>query len=435
MRRIIREKIVKTLSSDLNRKIFSQSFWIVLGNVISKFTLLIATIFMAKYLDKEEYGQFGIIKSTILMFAMFAGMELGMTATKFIAQYRFSQKRKLERIVGMSTFFAIVISILISFLIYLFAIPIAYQINAPNLNTEIKISAFILFFSSVNGIQNGILAGIEKFKELSINSAMSGIISSVLLILAARFYTLDVVIIAFGANYVLFFIFNFITLRKKFYSEFKIEFWSKENFKEIKILWDFSFPAFLAGLMVAPVVWYANYVLVNQPSGYLQMANFDIASQWRNTILFIPAALSQIALPLLSSRVEDKAQYRMVYNKNLKINIVLAFFLVIVFVILSPLIVDFYGAKYNDLLWPIIIMFITTGLISINNVIGQAIASQGKMWLGFYANLMWAIILTVSTHFLVEKEALGAIGLSLAYLISYFCHAIIQFLYIRRYLN
>ena len=57
------------------------------------------------------------------------------------------------------------------------------------------------------------------------------------------------------------------------------------------------------------------------------------------------------------------------------------------------------------------------------------------MWLGFYANLMWAIILTVSTHFLVEKEALGAIGLSLAYLISYICHAIIQFLYIRRYLN
>ena len=147
MRRIIHEKIVKTLSSDLNRKIFSQSFWIVLGNVISKFTLLIATIFMAKYLDKEEYGQFGIIKSTILMFAMFAGMELGMTATKFIAQYRFSQKRKLERIVGMSTFFAIVISILISFLIYLFAIPIAHQINAPNLNAEIKISAFILFFS------------------------------------------------------------------------------------------------------------------------------------------------------------------------------------------------------------------------------------------------------------------------------------------------
>ena len=92
MRRIIHEKIVKTLSSDLNRKIFSQSFWIILGNVISKFTLLIATIFMAKYLDKEEYGQFGIIKSTILMFAMFAGMELGMTATSLLHNIVFLKK-------------------------------------------------------------------------------------------------------------------------------------------------------------------------------------------------------------------------------------------------------------------------------------------------------------------------------------------------------
>ena len=151
--------------------------------------------------------------------------------------------------------------------------------------------------------------------------------------------------------------------------------------------------------------------------------------------MFIPAALAQVALPLLASNIHNQSEYKKIFNKNLKINIYLGLFLVMVFVIISPVIVNFYGERYHDALWPIIIMFITTGLISINNVIGQAIASQGKMWLGFYANLMWAIILTVSTHFLVEKEALGAIGLSLAHLISYFCHAIIQFLYIRRYLN
>ena len=67
-------KINSILSSDLNKKIINHSFWILLGNVISKFILLIATILMARYLGKEEYGQFGIIKSTILMFAMFAGM-------------------------------------------------------------------------------------------------------------------------------------------------------------------------------------------------------------------------------------------------------------------------------------------------------------------------------------------------------------------------
>lgn len=63
-----------------------------MGNVISKFALLVATIFVTKYLGKKEYGQFGIIKSTILMFAMFAGLELGMTATKYISQYKSTDK-------------------------------------------------------------------------------------------------------------------------------------------------------------------------------------------------------------------------------------------------------------------------------------------------------------------------------------------------------
>ena len=93
----IKDKINSILSSDVNRRMFTHSFWILLGNVISKFVLLIATILMARYLGKEEYGQFGIIKSTILMFAVFAGMELGMTATKYISQYKSTDKQKDEK--------------------------------------------------------------------------------------------------------------------------------------------------------------------------------------------------------------------------------------------------------------------------------------------------------------------------------------------------
>lgn len=115
-----KEKISSILSSDINKKIFNHGIWILLGNVISKFVLLIATIIMARYLGKDEYGQFGIIKSTILMFTMFAGLELGMTATKYISQYRVSNKEKVERIVGLSNVFAITLSILVTLLVYFF---------------------------------------------------------------------------------------------------------------------------------------------------------------------------------------------------------------------------------------------------------------------------------------------------------------------------
>ncbi|MDN3691665.1 oligosaccharide flippase family protein [Chryseobacterium tructae] len=186
--------------------------------------------------------------------------------------------------------------------------------------------------------------------------------------------------------------------------------------------------------MVGPVTWYCNYLLVNQINGYQQMANFDIANQWRNTILFIPAALSQIALPLLSSSLGDKKEYKSIYIRNIKLNFYIAFFFVIVLVIMSPGIIYFYGDKYSDALLPLIIMFVTTGLIAINNVIGQAIASQDKMWLGFFVNLLWAIILIICSYIFIVINQWGAVGISLAYLISYISHTLVQFLYIKRFL-
>lgn len=427
-------KIKEILSSDLNKKIFEHSFWILSGNIVSKFILLIATILMARYLDKDEYGQFGIIKSTILMFSMFAGLELGMTATKYISQYRLSDKKKVERIVGLSNLFAIIISLLVSLLVYIFSKEIAVQINSPSLYAEIRISSFILFFSSLNGIQNGILAGMEKFKELSINNAIAGVLSSAALVITSKYFGLDAVVIAFGSNFLILFILNFIALKKYFYSEFDIKLSNKENFGELEVLWKFSLPAILAGLMVGPVTWFCNYLLINQSRGYEQMANFDIANQWRNTILFIPAALAQIALPLLSSSVSNKKEYRNIFNKNLKINIYIGLLLVTIFILFSPLIIYFYGNKYQDALIPIIVMFITTGFITVNNVIGQAIASQGKMWLGFYVNLIWAIVLIISCYILVVEYQLGATGICIAYLISYILHTLIQFIYIKRLL-
>ncbi|MDF2515195.1 MAG: hypothetical protein K0R59_491 [Sphingobacterium sp.] len=430
----IRDKFINKLSSDINKRIFGHSFWILTGNVLSKSILLLATILMTRYLGKEEYGYFGIIKSTILTFVMFTGLELGLTATKYISQYRFTDKEKVEKIVGLSNLCALIVSILISILIYIFAREIALQINAESLSKEIRISSFVLFFSSLNGIQNGILAGLERFKQMSINNVIAGIVSSIALILASKYLDLDAVVIAFGSNFVILFILNYLTLKSIFYSEFTVKLFSRRNFEEFAVLWKFSLPAILAGLVVGPVTWFCNYLLVNQYKGYEQMANFDIASQWRNTVLFIPAALAQIVLPLLSSSVNNKSEYKSIYNKNLRVNIYLSLILVTAFVLVSPIIIHFYGSQYNDALLPMIVMFITTGFVTVNNVIGQAIASQGKMWLGFAANLIWGGALVIAAYLLIVTFNKGAIGLSFAYLISYIIHTFFQFIFIKKYI-
>jgi O-antigen/teichoic acid export membrane protein len=428
-------RIKKILDDDINKKIFNHSIWILFGNIVSKFLLLFSTILISKIISKEEYGQFGIIKSTILMFATFAGLELGMTATKYISQYREKDKEKVENVLGLSNLFAIVISLIISVLIYFYSDIIAVKINAPSLSSIIKISSFIVFFSSINGIQAGIFSGIEKFKQLSVNTSIAGIISSLGMLLGAKYYGVMGVIVFFGSNYVILFILNFAVLKKIFYSQYNVNIFRKSNFQELNVLWKFSLPAVFAGLMVGPVTWVCNYFLVNQHSGFTEMAYFDIANQWRNTILFIPAALSQIALPMLSSALESKHQYKSTYIKNLKLNVYVAGAMVIVFVLLSPLIIFTYGSEYKGAQYPLVIMLITTGLIAVNNVIGQVIASKNKMWIGFYVNMLWGMFLIFFSYIFIVVMKMGAVGISLAYLLSYLLHTIIQFLFIKNLLK
>lgn len=429
------ERVKKILSNDLNKRIFNHSVWILAGNIISKFLLLISTILISKIISKEEYGQFGIVKSTILMFSAFAGLELGMTATKYISQYRDTDKKKVENILGLSNLFALLISLTIAFLIYFFSDTIAVKINAPSLSPIIKLSSFIVFFSSINGIQAGVFSGIEKFKELSINTSIAGIASSVGMLVGAKYYGITGVMLFFGSNYVILFILNYVHLKKYFYSVYSISIFKKSNFEEFRVLWQFSLPAILAGLMVGPVTWLCNYYLVNEKNGFSEMAYFDIANQWRNTILFIPAALSQIALPMLSSSLLDKNEYKSTYIKNLKLNLYVALIMVVVFVILSPLIIHSYGNQYKNAHIPLILMLVTTGLVAINNVIGQVIASKNKMWLGFYVNLIWGVFLISFSYLFIVILKMGATGISLAYLLSYLLHTIIQFLFIRNLLK
>lgn len=61
-------------------------------------------------------------------------------------------------------------------------------------------------------------------------------------------------------------------------------------------------------------------------NGYGDLAVYEVADQWKTIILFIPTAVSQIALPILSSMVNvDKSKYWKVLKLNIILNGGIAF--------------------------------------------------------------------------------------------------------------
>jgi O-antigen/teichoic acid export membrane protein len=393
--------------------------------------MLLASILVARILGQIEYGEFGMIRSTVNMFVIFAGFGLGMTATKHVAEFHKSDPDRAGRIMALSGLFALVSGTCVTLVVFIAAPWLAAQtINAAHLSPEIRIGAFILLINGLNGAQTGALAGFEAFKTIAKVNLCIGLVSFPLLVggafLGGVRGAVWALLLNMSANWLL----NHLALRK-IAVRCRVPFTLKGCLQEWPILWSFSFPAALAGFMVSPVLWAGNALLVNQPEGYAQMGLFDAANQWRVAILFIPSMVAKVVLPMLSdlNGIGDGTRYWKVLKYNVLLNGAIGLSAAVLVSVAGPWIMGSYGQGFAGGQWVLVWLAFSAFLISVNQVVGQAIASRGKMWIGFCFNGLWGIALLVFAYWFVIN-GYGAEGLALGYFIAYLLHSMWQGLYV-----
>jgi O-antigen/teichoic acid export membrane protein len=195
----------------------------------------------------------------------------------------------------------------------------------------------------------------------------------------------------------------------------------RNSLREWHVLPVFYLPTVLSGLIVLPVTWVANALLVNQAGGYVEMGIFNVANQWRTAMQFLPAIIAQPVLPILSSLYGENAigDFKRVLRMNLILALTSSFVPAIVIIIAAKWIMQMYGPDFLQGATVLSIMVLTTVFSSTAAVIGTAISSVGKRWHATALNLMWAVTFLVASLLLVSH---GAIGLAIAYLTSYILH-------------
>lgn len=418
-------------ASDIKSRLARGAFWSIAGAIISRGLMLLASILVARILGQIEYGEFGMIRSTVNMFVIFAGFGLGMTATKHVAEFHKSDPDRAGRIMALSGLFALVSGTCVTLVVFIAAPWLAAQtINAAHLSPEIRIGAFILLINGLNGAQTGALAGFEAFKTIAKVNLCIGLVSFPLLVggafLGGVRGAVWALLLNMSANWLL----NHLALRK-IAVRCRVPFTLKGCLQEWPILWSFSFPAALAGFMVSPVLWAGNALLVNQPEGYAQMGLFDAANQWRVAILFIPSMVAKVVLPMLSdlNGIGDGTRYWKVLKYNVLLNGAIGLSAAVLVSVAGPWIMGSYGQGFAGGQWVLVWLAFSAFLISVNQVVGQAIASRGKMWIGFCFNGLWGIALLVFAYWFVIN-GYGAEGLALGYFIAYLLHSMWQGLYV-----
>jgi len=429
----IRNAIKGAWAADSLRGRFARgAVWSFVGAILAQGSNLIAFIVTARLLGRQQFGEYGMIQSTVGMLGLFAGLGLGVTATKYVAEFRNLDPQRAGRIIAMGSALAIASGGAISIALLVFAPFIAARtLNAPALAGELRIASALLFFSALNGSQNGALAGFEAFRAVARINLVRGLITFPVAVIGVLVWRLPGSIWALSITSAVSCLLSTVALRSQCRT-LGIRPRFSGAFAEGRILWTFSVPVVLMGSMVGPATWAADTMLVNQPGGYAAMALFSAASQWKSAILFAPLVLAQFALPLLSNLNGEKDISR--YEKTLKWHLILTTVVsttaAVPIAIASPFIMALYGRSFREG-WLVLVLSAATAIVAcLNGVVGTAIISAGSVWVCCGFNAMWAVVFLAMSYWFIPSHL--ALGLAASLFCAYVAHALWQAAYLRR---
>lgn len=417
-------------NSPLELRLARGIFWSTIGTIASRGLTLAAMVMVARILGKTAFGEFAMIQSTVGMFGVFAGFGLGLTATKYVAEHRYSDPDLTGRIIGFSGRVAIVAGGFISLALFIFAPWISERfLNAPQLSSALRIGAIILFFNAIIGAQVGVLSGFEAFKAIAYVNLSIGLISFPILLWGTWIGGLTGTVWALSFNLAINWIINHIALHRELKAH-NISISKKVCIHEASILWKFTLPAVLSSSMYGPAIWVCNTLLVNTPGGYGELGIFNAADQWRMVIIFIPVMMSQVILPMLASLngLNDRNNYFKVLKITILANIILVLVVAIPVAFTAPWIMNFYGPGFKAGSWVLVCLSLNTVLVAFNNIVGQLIISKAQLWIGLLFNFLWATAL-ITFGYTGVRMGYGAMGLALANVFAYFLHTIWQTAY------
>jgi O-antigen/teichoic acid export membrane protein len=355
------------------------------------------------------------------MFAVFAGFGMGLTSTKFVAEFRLRDPEKAGRIILLSEAVAWTTGMLMAGVLYWIAPWLARQTLAnPQLTEVLRIGSPLLLLTAINGAQTGALAGFESFKRIAHINLVSGAATFPLIVWGTIWGGLNGAVLGMVISTLVSCALAHNALRAeatKARVPLRIRGWAKEW----GVLCQFSLPLLIANLMVGPINWATGAMLFNRPGGNAEMGALAAANQWFTALLFLPNLLGQSVLPMFSERLSVADHRRSL--QLLKLSIGLNSFVVVPIVILglaSPLIMAWYGQEFRSDWTTLCFTLLTAGLLAIQMPVGQIIIASGKIWPGLLMNIGWALFYLSGAWLLIGH---GAAGVAAARLAAYAVHA------------
>jgi O-antigen/teichoic acid export membrane protein len=434
MKALIKSVSTKVRTSPLAHRLAVGAAWSMGGALAERVLTLAGSVAIVRLLKQESFGEFAILQSTLSMVGVFAGLGLGITATKYVAELKERDPQRLGCILAFASRAAMVSSVLIAGALAAASGFISSRVlNMPEGAGLVAISALAILFNTLKNYQSGALVGFEAVRQNTVAGIAAALLSIPFSVALTFVYGLVGAVWGLVLSAAARCLISGLMLRSCLQSA-GVPRVSRGWLKEWRSMRDLAIPAMLSGGMVVPAHWICHAMLVNAPDGKAQMAVLGVANQWFYAMLLLPMAAARIVLPVLTDTLAGKrsAHGAKVLLLGMVANAVIVLPIALILGAGAPLVMKLYGDSYVSA-WPVLtITVVTASLLAIQTPVGAMLTASGRMWLGAIMNCGWAAIYVAISWLLVEE---GAIGIAVALLCAYGIHAVWTFSFAARQLR
>jgi O-antigen/teichoic acid export membrane protein len=304
---------------------------------------------------------------------------------------------------------------------FLFRAQVATLLGSPELADQLTQAAVAVAAGAIFAVAIGALNGLESFRAVAVVTSTRSILASALMVSGAALNGLTGAITGWAVGESLAAVAAVSTLVRRRHG-LDAPHASRGSAAAWRSLRAIAFPAFAANVAVTLSLVLGQRLLTDQPLGYQHVAQFNIAYRWSLAVLFIPASIAPILLPLLSNLRAEGAltAFLRLLRANLWMNVILTALPAGVLIVFRDEVLSLSGTTYAAGSTTFVVLMIATVPIALNSVMSQAALSLDAIRAWVLSDLALAVALVGVAWVLVPRhQSLGlAIGYAFGYLVT-----------------
>ncbi len=405
-------------------ELISSSIWSIIGSVIAKCLLFIIWIFIARILSPQLYGEFSIIKSTTLLFAEFVGMSFSIAATKYVAEYS-SDISKLNKLIGFFLITGAIIGVVAFLVVFLLADTIClHLLKAEHLSGLLKASSLVLFVSTLNNGQLGILRGFNKYKVVAKINLLQIIFSLPFFILGTIYWGLNGAVLAYIVyNVIVCFIAQYEI--RKICTLRQIVPQYRHLREEVTVIFNYILPYLFSIFVTVCAQWYNETRVASLThDGFVQLGYYSAIHVIQTTIISFSIVVCSPFVPIMAKYKKDSSSINVLNRLNMLIPLYITMLIALLLMLFPQIVNIFYGSNYStkDMYTLTVVVVSYSVLIIYRQAIARLVAVYECQWLYMAESFFLAFSFVAGFKLLYSY---GVLGLTYTFLGSYLLSTVV----------